>query len=39
MTDRNVEPRDLKEATAFLRARGFDARRRDWVMGRTIAVS
>ncbi len=38
MTAPDTEPRNLDEAAALLRARGFDARRRDWAMGRTIAV-
>ncbi|MCK6507951.1 hypothetical protein L6R53_32055 [Myxococcota bacterium] len=38
MTAPYVEPRNLDEAAALLRARGFDARRRDWAMGRTVAV-
>jgi hypothetical protein len=32
------EPRNLEEAVDLLRARGFDARRRDWAMGRTVVV-
>lgn len=38
MTAPSVEPRKLEEAVALLRARGFDARCRDWAMGRTVAV-
>lgn len=38
MTAPYVEPRNLDEAATLLRARGFDARRRDWAMGRTVTV-